>query len=67
MFRIIHHDVDVFEDLARGDAQHTVAGFDEVVASASAMLASEMVGEAEARVELFGSNQESRAVGLPFG
>jgi len=49
-----HGDVDVLEDAARGDAEDTVGGFDEVVALASAMLAAEMVDEAETGTELFG-------------
>lgn len=42
-----HGDVDVLEDLARGDAEDSIAGLDEVVASTAAMLAPEMVGEGE--------------------
>lgn len=38
-------DVNVFEDLARGDAENAVARFDEVVASAAGVHASENVGE----------------------
>ena len=48
-----HGDVDVLEDAAWGDAEDTVGGFDEVVAFASAMLAAEMIDEAEAGTELF--------------
>ena len=49
-----HGDVDVLEDAARGDAENAVGGFDEVIAFASAMLAAEMIDEAEAGTELFG-------------
>ncbi len=49
-----HGDVDVLEDAAWGDAEDTDGGFDEVVAFASAMLAAEMVDEAETGTELFG-------------
>lgn len=49
-----HGDVDVFKDLARGDADDAVGGFDEVVALASGVLAAERVDKAEAGVELFG-------------
>lgn len=49
-----HRDIDVLKDAARGDAENTVGGFDEVVALASAMLAAEVVDEAEAGAELFG-------------
>jgi hypothetical protein len=61
-----HGDVDVLEDAARGDAENTVGGFDEVVAFASAMLAAEMIDEAEAGTELFGFDQETRAICLPL-
>jgi len=49
-----HRDVDVLEDLAWGDAEDAVAGFDQIVPFATAMLAAEVVGEAEAGAELFG-------------
>lgn len=42
-----HGDIDVLEDSSRGDAEHAVRGFDEVVALVSAMLATEVVDEAE--------------------
>ena len=42
-----HGDVDVLEDLARGDADDAVGGFDEVVAFAAGVLTSEGVDEAE--------------------
>jgi hypothetical protein len=46
-------DIDVLEDAARSDAEDTVGGFDEVVAFTSAMLAAEVIDEAEAGTELF--------------
>ena len=51
-----HRDVYVFKDLARSDAQDAVTGFDKVVALASAVLAAEVIGEAEAGTELFGAD-----------
>lgn len=64
--RIIHHDIHIFENLARRYAQHAVVGLDQVVALATAMLASKMIGEAEIGGELFGSDQESCAIRLPL-
>lgn len=61
-----HGDVDVFEDAARGDAEHAVGRFDEVVPFAPAMLAAEVVDEGETGTELFGFDQETCAVRLPF-
>lgn len=61
-----HGNVDVFEDSARSDAKHAVGGFDEVVSFASAVLAAEMIDEGEVGSKLFGFNQETCAVGLPF-
>jgi hypothetical protein len=42
-----HRHVDVLEDLARGDADDAFGGFDEIVAFAAGVLASEGVDEAE--------------------
>lgn len=61
-----HGDVDVLEDLARSDAHHTVRRFDEVVASASGVLAAEGIDEAKVRTELLGFDQEASAVRLPL-
>jgi len=43
-----HRDVDVFEDLFGSDAQDAIAGFDEVIAFAAAVLTAKMIDEAEA-------------------
>jgi len=48
-----HGHVNVFKNLLRGDTQHAVGRFDEVVTPASGMLAAEGVGKIEIRVELF--------------
>ncbi len=61
-----HRNVDVFEDVARGDAEHSLIGLDQIVTLASAMLASELVGEAESGSELFCLDEETGAVCLPF-
>ena len=62
----LHGDVNVFEDAARGNADDAVRGFDEIIAFATAMLASEMVDETEIRVKLLGLDQKASAVGIPF-
>jgi len=49
-----HLHIDVFEDVARGDAEYTVKGLDQIVTFASAVLPAKMVGEGEAGIELFG-------------
>jgi hypothetical protein len=62
-----HRDVDVFEDLAWGDALEAVGGFDEVVAFLAAMLAAERVGEDKRFLELTGFDQKTSAVDGPIG
>jgi hypothetical protein len=63
----LHHgNVDVFEDLARSDAEDAVEGLDEVVTFAPTMLTSQMIGKAEGRTELLGFDQEACAIRLPF-
>lgn len=49
-----HLNIDVLEDMARGDAENAFVGFDEVVTFSSAMLAAEVIGEAERGSELLG-------------
>ena len=61
-----HGDVDVFENLARCDAENALAGFDEIVSLAAAVRAAESVAEAEGGVELLGFDQEACAVCLPL-
>ena len=61
-----HGNINVLEDATRGDAEDAIAGFHQVVASATAVLAAEVIGEAEAGVELLGLDQESSAVRFPF-
>ena len=61
-----HGHVDIFEDLARSDAENAFGGFDEVVSLAAAVLAAEVIGEAESVIEFLGSDQEAGAVSLPF-
>lgn len=48
-----HRNIDVLKDAARSDAEYTVERFDQVVAFASAVLATEMVDEGEIGSELF--------------
>ena len=61
-----HGNVNVFEDLARGDAEDTIGGLDQIVAFATAVLAAEVIGEAEAGTELLSLDQKTGAIGLPF-
>jgi len=61
-----HGDVDVLEDAARGDAEHAVGGFDEVIAFTATMLAAEVIDEAERGTELFGFDEEACAVCGPL-
>ena len=61
-----HGDIDILKDLARSDAENAVERFDQVVALAATVLASEMVGEAETGAELLGFDQEPSAIRLPF-
>ena len=48
-----HGHVNVFKNLLGSDAQHAIGRLDEVITSASGMLAAEGVGETEIGVELF--------------
>jgi hypothetical protein len=66
VIRGAHGDVDIFEDLTRGDAEDSVIRLDEVIAFAAAVLAAEVIDEGEAGAELFGFDQEPRAVSFPF-
>ncbi len=61
-----HANVDVLEDAARRDAEHAVGGFDEVIAFAAAVLAAEVIDEAETGAELFGFDEEACAVCGPL-
>ena len=61
-----HGDVDVLEDAARRDAEDAVGGFDEVIAFAAAMLAAEVIDEAERGAELFGFDEEASTVCGPL-
>jgi hypothetical protein len=64
--RFRHRDVNVFEDLAWGDAENAFAGFHEIVALAATVRAAERVRETKRGVELFGFDQKTRAVCLPL-
>lgn len=61
-----HGDVDILKNLAGGDAEDAFGRLDQVVALTAAMLASEVIGEAEGVIEFLGFHQEAGAVGLPF-
>lgn len=65
-FHTGHLDVDVLEDLTGSDAENAIGGLDQVVAFATAMLASEMIGEAESGIKLLGFDEKTGAVRLPF-
>lgn len=62
----LHGDVNVFENLTRGDADNAVGRFDKIVALAAAVLAAKRVDEAETGVELFCFDQKACAVSLPL-
>jgi hypothetical protein len=49
-----HRDVNILKNLARGDAQDAVTGFDQVVTFAAAVPAAQMIDEAETGAELPG-------------
>ena len=61
-----HGHVDVFKDLTGSNAENSIAGFDEVIAFSSAMLAAQVIGETEAGIELLGFYQKTSAVSLPL-
>ena len=59
-------DINVLENLARGDAEHTVGSLDQIVAFATGVLTAEYVGECEAGGELLGFDQKTGAVSDPW-
>lgn len=61
-----HGDVDVFENLAGSNAENSIAGFDEIIPFSSAVLSAEVIGKAEAGIELLGFYQKTSAVSLPL-
>ena len=61
-----HGDVNVFKNFSRRDADDSIGRFDEIVSSPSGVLASERIGEAQVRVELFRFDQEASSVGVPL-
>lgn len=63
----IHADVNVFEDVARGDAENAVGRLDQIVAPAAGVLAAQRIGEGEAARELFCVDEKSGAIGFPLG
>jgi hypothetical protein len=58
-------DVDIFEDLARGDAKNSVGEFDEVIALAARVLTAQSVRESQAGGKLLGFDEETGAVSDP--
>jgi hypothetical protein len=62
----IKRDIDVLENLARGNATRSIGGEHQVVSWAAGMLASETVDESERLVELPGANQKASAVRRPI-
>lgn len=61
-----HWNVNVLENLARGNTEDSLERFDEIIAFAAAVLTSQMVGEAESGIELFGFYEEPGAIRLPL-
>lgn len=61
-----HRYVNVLKDLARSNAEDSFGRFDQIIALVPAMLATEMIGEAESVVEFPGFDQEAGAISLPF-
>ena len=65
-FRRTHKNIDVFENLAWGDAAGAVGRFDQVITRLATVFATERVDEREGLRELFGLDQEARAIDVPF-
>src|SRR5258705_6190155 len=63
--RGVEGDVDVLENVARGDG-HDAVGFDEVVAALAVLLAAEGVDKTERSAENASADGEAGAVGLPL-
>ena len=57
-------DVDILEDVARGDGGHAV-GFDQVVAAFSVLLTTERIDKTERSAEDARADGEARAIRLP--
>jgi hypothetical protein len=61
-----HKNIDILENLARGDAAAAIGRLDEVVTCMTAVLATERVDEREGLSELFCLDQETGAIDVPF-
>ena len=61
-----HSDIYVFEDFARSNASRAIGRLHDVVADTTAMFPPKCVDERERFSELFGPDQKSCAVDLPF-
>lgn len=60
-----YQDIDILEDLARGDATAAVGGLDQVVTRLATVFATERVEEREGLGELFCLDQEPGAINVP--
>ena len=61
-----HKNIDILEDLARGDAAAAVRGLDQIVTRLATMFATERVDKREGLSELLCLDQETRAIDVPF-
>lgn len=56
VLKVGHGNVDVLEDLARGNGDYAIGGLNEIVTFPTTVLAAEVVDEAKTGVELLGSD-----------
>jgi hypothetical protein len=64
--RLIHWNVDVFEDFTRRDASGSIRGEHKIIADRAGVFASHAVDEGKWLVQLLGTDQEAGAIGFPF-
>src|SRR5260370_40713296 len=61
-----HHDVHIFKNFSRRDAQEGIAGLHQVVSGESLMLATQRIGEHQRFGELLCADQKAGAVNVPI-
>ena len=61
-----HGDINVFENLSRRNADHSLARLHQIISLASGVLAAKAIDESEIRTELSGFHQKASAVSFPF-
>jgi hypothetical protein len=62
----VHRNIHILENFARRNSQQAVGGFNQIVASFTAMFTPKHIPELEGTGELSGTDQKSRPIDLPL-